>query len=185
MTAPPRSPGCPRRRVWSVTVYNRDLAVVKNSYDAYIVNSVTATPNEDGSVTIHFGGDPDQPNYIYTPEGWRYLVRLCGTRQSIIDGSYQFPKPQPGQGSRARATRLHTPRTVPPHRRTARVAGRSSIPPSGAVGSSLPGPGGNGHGVGDPGNRLGALDIPRSNRVKWAGCGAFWALSTMWTDMQR
>lgn len=82
---------------WSVTVYNRDLAVVKNKYDAYIVNSVTAEPNEDGSVTIHFGGDPDQPNFIYTPEGWRYLVRLYGTRQPIIDGSYQFPKPQPVQ----------------------------------------------------------------------------------------
>jgi len=82
---------------WSVTVYNRDLAVVKNKYDAYIVNSVTAKPNQDGSVTIHFGGDPDQPNFIYTPEGWRYLVRLYGTRQPVIDGSYQFPTPQPLQ----------------------------------------------------------------------------------------
>jgi hypothetical protein len=80
---------------WSVTVYDRDLAVVKNPYDAYIVNSVTAEPNDDGSITIHFGGDPDQPNFIYTPEGWRYLVRLYGTRQAIVDGSYRFPTPQP------------------------------------------------------------------------------------------
>jgi hypothetical protein len=80
---------------WSVTVYDRDLRVVKNAYDAYIVNSVTAEPNEDGSVTIHFGGDPDQPNFISTPEGWRYLVRLYGTRAAIVDGSFQFPKPQP------------------------------------------------------------------------------------------
>ena len=70
---------------WSVTVYDRDLAIVKNGYDADIVNSVT----------IHFGGDPDQPNFISTPEGWRYLVRLYGTREAIVDGSYQFPKPQP------------------------------------------------------------------------------------------
>jgi hypothetical protein len=82
---------------WSVTVYDGDLRVVKNEYNAYIVNSVTAEPNDDGSVTIHFGGDPDQPNFIYTPEGWRYLVRLYGTTQSIIDGSYQFPAPQPVQ----------------------------------------------------------------------------------------
>jgi hypothetical protein len=80
---------------WSVTVYDSDLAVVKNPYDAYIVNSVTATPDEDGSVTIHFGGDPDQPNYIYTPQGWRYLVRLYGTREEVINGTFQFPKPQP------------------------------------------------------------------------------------------
>ena len=80
---------------WSVTVYDRDLAVVKNPYDAYIVNSVTAKPNDDGSVTIHFGGDPAQPNFIYTPEGWRYLVRLYGTREPIIDGSFQFPEPEP------------------------------------------------------------------------------------------
>ena len=80
---------------WSVTVYDRDLAIVKNAYDAYIVNSVTAEPNDDGSVTIHFGGDPDQPNFISTPQGWRYLVRLYGTREAIVDGSFQFPKPQP------------------------------------------------------------------------------------------
>ncbi|WP_206025707.1 DUF1214 domain-containing protein [Rhodococcus sp. 14C212] len=80
---------------WSVTVYDRDLAIVKNSYDAYIVNSVTAEPNDDGSVTIHFDGDPDQPNFIYIPEGWRYLVRLYGTREAIVDGSFQFPEPQP------------------------------------------------------------------------------------------
>lgn len=80
---------------WSVTVYDRDLRVVKNEYDAYIVNSVTAKPNDDGSVTIHFGGDPQQRNFIYTPEGWRYLVRLYGTREAIVDGSFQFPKPQP------------------------------------------------------------------------------------------
>ena len=80
---------------WSVTVYDRDLAIVKNDYDAYIVNSVTAKRSDDGSVTIHFGGDPGQPNFIYTPPGWRYLVRLYGTREAIADGSYQFPKPRP------------------------------------------------------------------------------------------
>jgi len=80
---------------WSVTVYDRDLRVVKNDYDAYIINSVTAKPNGDGSVTIHFGGDPDQPNFIWIPEGWRYLVRLYGTLEPIIDGTFRFPEPQP------------------------------------------------------------------------------------------
>jgi hypothetical protein len=42
-----------------------------------------------------FGGDPEQPNFIFTPPGWRHLVRLYGTREAIVDGSYQFPKPRP------------------------------------------------------------------------------------------
>ena len=80
---------------WSVTVYDRDLHIIKNEHDAYIINSVTAQPDDDGSITIHFGGDSERPNYIGTPEGWRYLVRMYGSREAIVDGSYQFPKPQP------------------------------------------------------------------------------------------
>ena len=80
---------------WSVTVYNRDLYLEENKYDAYSVNNVTAERADDGSVTIHFGGDPDQPNFIYTPEGWHYIVRLYQPRKPIINGSYQFPKAQP------------------------------------------------------------------------------------------
>ncbi|SET02608.1 DUF1214 domain-containing protein [Natrinema hispanicum] len=80
---------------WSVTVYNSDLFLEENEFDAYSVNNVTAEPNDDGSVTIHFGGDPDQPNFIYTPEGWHYIIRLYQPREPIIDGSYQFPEAQP------------------------------------------------------------------------------------------
>jgi hypothetical protein len=43
---------------WSVTVCDRDLAIVKNNDDANIVNSVTAKRSDDDSVTVHFGGDP-------------------------------------------------------------------------------------------------------------------------------
>ncbi|MFB6135391.1 MAG: DUF1214 domain-containing protein [Halobacteriaceae archaeon] len=82
---------------WSVSVYNRDLLFEQNEYDAYSVNDVTAVQNEDGSVTIHFGGDPDQPNFIYTPEGWSYVVRLYQPRESILDGSYQFPEARPAE----------------------------------------------------------------------------------------
>ncbi|WP_458210937.1 DUF1214 domain-containing protein [Haladaptatus sp. NG-SE-30] len=80
---------------WSVTVYNRDLFLEKNKYDAYSVNNVTAERADDGSVTINFGGDPDQSNFIYTPDGWHYIVRLYEPRKSIINGSYQFPEAQP------------------------------------------------------------------------------------------
>ena len=80
---------------WSVTVYNREWYLEKNKYDAYSVNNVTAERNADGSATIHFGGDPDQKNFLYTPAGWNYMVRLYQPRKAIINGSYQFPKAQP------------------------------------------------------------------------------------------
>jgi hypothetical protein len=80
---------------WSVTVYNRELYMEKNKYDAYSVNNVTAERNADGRVTIHFGGDPDQKNFLYTPKGWNYAVRLYKPRKPILDGSYQFPEARP------------------------------------------------------------------------------------------
>jgi len=80
---------------WSVTVYNSDWYLEENEYDAYAINNVTAERADDGSVTIHFGGDPDQPNFLYTPEGWNYTVRLYGPREEILDGSYQFPEAEP------------------------------------------------------------------------------------------
>ncbi|RLM53557.1 DUF1214 domain-containing protein [Halobellus sp. Atlit-31R] len=76
---------------WSVTVYNRDWYLEENEYDAYSVNDVTAERNDDGSVTIHFGGDPDQPNFLYTPEEWNYVVRLYRPHEEILDGRYLFP----------------------------------------------------------------------------------------------
>ncbi|MGA3318549.1 MAG: DUF1214 domain-containing protein [Candidatus Korobacteraceae bacterium] len=43
---------------WSVTVYNVQGFMEKNDKNAYLFNSVTAKRNDDGSITIHFGGDP-------------------------------------------------------------------------------------------------------------------------------
>lgn len=75
---------------WSVTACSSDLYF--EEYDAYSVNNVTAERDDDGSVTIHFGGDPDQPNLLCTPEGWTYVVRLYRPRE--LDGSYRFPEAQ-------------------------------------------------------------------------------------------
>lgn len=80
---------------WSVTVYSSDWLLEENEYDAYSVNNVTAERDDDGSVTVHLGGDPDQPNFLYTPEGWRYIVRLYRPREEVLDGSYQFPEAEP------------------------------------------------------------------------------------------
>ncbi len=80
---------------WSVTVYNADGFLEKNDLNAYSYNSVTATRSDDGSVTIHFGGDTDQPNYLPVKDGWNYIVRLYQPGWQILEGSYDFPKAKP------------------------------------------------------------------------------------------
>ena len=62
-----------------------------NDLDAYAYNSVTAEPNVDGSVTIHFGGDPDQRNFLPILPGWNYIFRAYRPRKEILDGSWTFP----------------------------------------------------------------------------------------------
>ena len=61
---------------WSVSVYNQAGFFEKNSRNAYTVNNVTAKPNSDGSVTIHFGGDKSASNYLPIVPGWNYTVRM-------------------------------------------------------------------------------------------------------------
>ena len=80
---------------WSVTVYDQERYMVKNPYNAYSLNNVTANKNADGTFTIHFGGDPDQENFLYIPDGWQYLVRFYQPREEILDGTWKFPDPVP------------------------------------------------------------------------------------------
>ena len=80
---------------WSVTVYDADGFLPVNEYDAYSFNDVTAGKNEDGSITIHFGGDPGQDNFIPIVPGWNYAVRQYRPRQPILDGSWVFPEQVP------------------------------------------------------------------------------------------
>ena len=81
----------PVRGFWSVSVYNHDGYFQPNELGRYSVNSVTAVPNGDGSVTINFGGDPDLPNQIPVMEGWNYTVRLYQPQPELLDGRWTFP----------------------------------------------------------------------------------------------
>lgn len=78
----------PVEAFWSVTVYNKDGFFTPNAENAYSFNSKTATPNDDGTVTIHFGGDPGEVNYLPITEGWNYLVRLYLPSWQIVEGSW-------------------------------------------------------------------------------------------------
>ena len=80
---------------WSVTVYDQDRFMVKNKYNAYSFNDVTAKRNADGSVTIHFGGDPNQVNFLPIVEGWQILIRMYRPSKEILDGTWKFPLPVP------------------------------------------------------------------------------------------
>jgi hypothetical protein len=82
---------------WSVTLYDDKGLMPVNEYNAYSFNNVTAKKNNDGSITIHFGGDPKQPNFLPIVPGWNYIVRLYRPRKEILDGSWAFPDPKSAQ----------------------------------------------------------------------------------------
>jgi hypothetical protein len=77
---------------WSISVYNADGFFERNERDAYSVNNLTAVPNDDGSVTVHFGGCGDgRPNCLPITAGWNYTIRLYRPRAEILDGTWSFP----------------------------------------------------------------------------------------------
>jgi hypothetical protein len=80
---------------WSISLYNKEGYFEENEHHAYSINNITAEKNADGSITIHFGGDPSQPNYLYIMEGWNYLIRLYRARPDVINGTWKFPAPLP------------------------------------------------------------------------------------------
>jgi hypothetical protein len=80
---------------WSVTLYDDKGWMPVNKYNAYSFNNVTAKKSDDGSITIHFGGDPKQPNFLPIVPGWNYIVRLYRPREEILNGTWRFPNPEP------------------------------------------------------------------------------------------
>jgi len=81
---------------WSISLYNGDGFFEANDRDAYTVNSVTAERNDDGSITVHFGGsDDDRLNCLPIMQGWNYMVRLYRPGPEILDGSWSFPSAEP------------------------------------------------------------------------------------------
>jgi hypothetical protein len=81
---------------WSVSLYNADGYFQANDRGSYSVNSITAAPNDDGSITIHFGGcDGDLVNCLPIMDGWNYLVRYYRPHPAVLDGTFTVPPLQP------------------------------------------------------------------------------------------
>jgi len=80
---------------WSVSVYNAKGYFEKNPDNAYSLNDITATKNDDGSVTVQFGGCNGKiPNCLPTPADWNATVRLYRPGAEILSGKWKFPEPQ-------------------------------------------------------------------------------------------
>jgi hypothetical protein len=80
---------------WSISVYDANGHFVKNGWDAYTLNNLTAKPDEHGAVTIQFGGcDGRTPNCLPIFPGWNYTVRLYRPRPEILNGTWTFPEAQ-------------------------------------------------------------------------------------------
>ncbi len=77
---------------WSVTIYNQERYMVKNKYNSYSLNSITAQKEKDGTAILHLGGDPKAKNYLYIPKDWLYIVRFYQPHQEILDGKWTFPE---------------------------------------------------------------------------------------------
>lgn len=86
-------PDVPVDGFWSISVYNADGFFEPNEQGAYSVNNITAVRDDDGSVTVRFGGSGD--NALPITEGWNYLVRLYRPRPEILSGAWTFPTLDP------------------------------------------------------------------------------------------
>ncbi len=84
----------PVKGFWSISLYNEKGYFQENALHAYSLNNLIAKPNDDGTVTIRFGGCGDGvENCLPIMDGWNYAVRMYEPEQPIIDGTWTFPGP--------------------------------------------------------------------------------------------
>jgi len=77
---------------WSISLYNEAGYFEETPVGLYSVNSVTASRNDDGTVTVNFGDDTAaKPNCLPIMDGWNYLVHFYRPRPEILDRSWSFP----------------------------------------------------------------------------------------------
>lgn len=79
---------------WSLTVYDKDGFPVGRNFN---VNSAFAKANAQGEVTLNFGGDKTQPNYLEIYPGWNATFRIYNPKPAYFDGSWVRPELQPAK----------------------------------------------------------------------------------------
>jgi len=78
---------------WSISLYNGEGFYEKNDLNIYTYNNITAEKNQDGTIIINFGGDPNQINYMPIVKDWNYIVRMYQPKEEVLNGSWKFPSP--------------------------------------------------------------------------------------------
>jgi hypothetical protein len=80
---------------WSILIYGND-GFIKSENS--LVNSSNVKLNPDGTFTVYFGSKElcgDVPNRLDVTEGWNFLMRVYRPGASVLDGTYNLPKPEP------------------------------------------------------------------------------------------
>lgn len=77
---------------WSISVYNDEGYFQQNKHEKYVVNSRKAKVSKDGAVTIHFGGDPSQSNFLPIMPNWNYMLRIYLPDTPYFDGTWKAPE---------------------------------------------------------------------------------------------
>lgn len=85
----------PVNAFWSVSLYNAAGYFEENALGVNSINSLTATPDNDGGVTIRFGSHLDgAANALPIMPGWNYVLRLYRPYASVLDGTWTAPRPE-------------------------------------------------------------------------------------------
>jgi hypothetical protein len=80
---------------WSVSLYNAAGFFEENALGVNSINSLTATPDEDGDTTIRLGVHLDGvANALPIMPGWNYILRLYRPHRSVLDGTWTAPRPE-------------------------------------------------------------------------------------------
>lgn len=80
---------------WSVSLYNSAGYFEENALGVNSINSLTATPDADGGVTIRLGVQLDGiTNALPIMPGWNYVLRLYRPHPSVLNGTWTAPRPE-------------------------------------------------------------------------------------------